>query len=158
MQTTTAIEPFAPAELVEAIPQKPPFLFIDKILSVDENHIEGIYTFKPAEFFYQGHFTGNPLTPGVILLESMAQVGLVAFGLYLLSKEYTRIDMANLVTLFTDANVEFLSPIKPGDTIHIHAEKQLWRRKKLKSQAKAYKSDGSLVSVAELAGMGKAFP
>src|SRR3990167_2692935 len=106
MQTTTAIEPFAPAELVEAIPQKPPFLFIDKILSVDENHIEGIYTFKPAEFFYQGHFPGNPLTPGVIMLESMAQVGLVAFGLYLHSKETPRADIMNTIAVFTGAHVE----------------------------------------------------
>ncbi|ACJ17741.1 3-hydroxyacyl-ACP dehydratase FabZ family protein [Coxiella burnetii] len=148
------LQPYSATELVEAIPQKPPFRFIDKILSVDENCIEGIYTFKPTEFFYQGHFPSNPLTPGVILLESMAQVGLVAFGLYFLSKEMARNEVMNLVTLFTEANVEFLSPIKPTDTITIHAEKTLWRRKKLKSHAKAHKADGTLVGIAELGGIG----
>ncbi|WP_267256139.1 3-hydroxyacyl-ACP dehydratase FabZ family protein [Coxiella endosymbiont of Ornithodoros maritimus] len=152
--TALNLQPYSATELVEAIPQKPPFWFINKILSVDENCIEGIYTFKPTEFFYQGHFPGNPLTLGVILLESMTQVDLVASRLYLLSKEIARNEVMNLVPLFTDENVEFFSPIKPTDMITIRAKETLWRRKKLKSHAKTHKADGTLVGIAELGGIG----
>ena len=72
-------------EILELVPQQDPFRFINKILSVNENEIVGQYTFKQDESFYAGHFPGNPVTPGVILLETMAQTGVVAFGLYLLS-------------------------------------------------------------------------
>lgn len=154
METKVKIEPFAASELADAIPQKPPFRFLDKILSVNDDYIEGIYTFEPTEFFYQGHFPGNPVTPGVILLEAMAQVGLVSFGLYLLSKEFARADMVKLTTFFTEANVEFLSPISPGETIRICGEKKMWRRKKIRTHTKAWKADGTLACAAELAGIG----
>ena len=146
-------QPFTAAELADAIPQKPPFKFVDKILSVDENEIIGTYTFQPMEFFYRGHFPGNPLTPGVILLESMAQVGLVAFGLYLHSQTASREQTMQMKTLFTDAKVEFLLLIKPGDTIRIRAVKKVWRRNRLVSEATAHTSNG-IAAVAELAGMG----
>ena len=155
METKTNIlQPFTASELAEAIPQKPPFRFVDKILFVNDTSIEGTYTFKPTEFFYPGHFPGYPLTPGVILIESMAQVGLVAFGLYLLSKEFVRADMKKLTTLFTDATVEFLSTVKPDETIHIHAKRKMWRWKKLRTNVEARTPDNSLICVAEIAGLG----
>ena len=65
------------------VPQQHPFRFIEDILELDEEHIVGVYRFQKNEYFYRGHFPGLPITPGVILIETMAQTGVVAFGLYL---------------------------------------------------------------------------
>ena len=72
-------------EVLELVPQQAPFRFIDEIISLDEDGIVGAYRFREDEFFYRGHFPGRPITPGVILIETMAQIGVVAFGMYLLA-------------------------------------------------------------------------
>ena len=72
---------FTTSEVFNFIPQQKPFRFVDEIISINKDKIVGAYTFKQDEFFYSGHFPGNPITPGVILLESMAQVGVVAFAI-----------------------------------------------------------------------------
>ena len=59
----------------------------DIIDAVSEERITGHYTFKATSFFYQGHFKGNPITPGVILTECMAQIGLVCLGIFLVKEE-----------------------------------------------------------------------
>ena len=58
-------------EVLAALPQQEPFRFVDEILEIDEEHIVGSYRFRPEADFYRGHFPGNPVTPGVILIESM---------------------------------------------------------------------------------------
>src|SRR4030065_2940742 len=70
-------------KILEMVPQRHPFRFIEDILELDEDHIVGAYRFRSDEYFYRGHFPGMPITPGVILIETMAQTGIVAFGLYL---------------------------------------------------------------------------
>ena len=141
-------------ELVELIPQKPPFRFVDNILELDTDKIVADYRFRPEEFFYAGHFPGNPITPGVILLEAMAQVGIVALGLYLLSLESGKENIDKYVTLFTDAQVEFLAPILPGERIIIRAEKMFWRRIKIRSKVEIHTEDGKLVASGIVSGMG----
>ena len=69
-----------PKQVLDLIPQRDPFRFIDDILELDDDHIVGTYRFRPDADFYRGHFPGNPVTPGVILIESLAQVGIVALG------------------------------------------------------------------------------
>ena len=93
-----------PAELLDHLPQQRPFRFVDKVLEADERHIVCEYTFRPEEDFYRGHFPGQPLTPGVILLEAMAQAGVVLQGLYLLMRE--GVSTREYRTMFTDAEVE----------------------------------------------------
>ena len=73
--------------ILNNVPQQYPFRFIDEILELDDEHIVGAYRFREDEYFYQGHFPGQPITPGVILIETMAQTGVVAFGLYLNMKQ-----------------------------------------------------------------------
>lgn len=70
-------------QIVSALPYEKPFLFVDEIVHLDESGIEGNYRFKEDEYFYQGHFKNYPVTPGVILTECMAQIGLVCLGVYL---------------------------------------------------------------------------
>ena len=74
---------FMRERILAMVPQQHPFRFIEEILELDEEHIVGVYRFRSDEYFYRGHFPGLPITPGVILIETMAQTGVVAFGLYL---------------------------------------------------------------------------
>lgn len=143
-----------PAELLARLPQQPPFRFVDEIVSVDDERIEARYRWRPEADFYRGHFPGNPVTPGVLLIESMAQAGLVALGLYLLWKEAPPEEAEKLVTVFVDANVEFTGKVLPGDRVQIRGEKVYFRRRKLRSQCEMRLEDGTLVCAGTISGMG----
>ena len=75
------------SEIIAQLPYSKPFLFVDEITSITENGVVGHYTFDENLDFYKGHFKNNPVTPGVILTEVMAQIGLVCLGIYLLNNE-----------------------------------------------------------------------
>jgi len=146
-----------PREVLEFIPQKAPFRFVDEILEVDELKIKGRVTFRKDEPFYQGHFPGNPITPGVILLEAMCQIGIVAHGVYLFALENLSTDWkreaVNRTTLFSDAKVEFFHPVYPGETLQITADRSFWRFHKLKSVIQMHR-DGVLVAECVASGIG----
>jgi len=118
-------------EIIEALPYRPPFLFVDALEEVTENGSKGYYQLKKDEYFYQGHFPDNPITPGVILIEIMAQIGLVCYGIYL-EKEKLKGQEALLVHIFTSAAVDFLGPVYPEDQLEITAKKIYYRFNKLK--------------------------
>lgn len=141
-------------ELLALVPQQVPFRFIDEIAEVDDLKIVGGYQFKRDESFYAGHFPGNPVTPGVILLECMCQIGVVAHGIFLLSKEESAEEAKLWTTFFSDAQVEFLKPVFPGDRVTVRAERIFWRRKKLRSKVEMFAADGSLIATATVSGMG----
>lgn len=147
-------DPLSIDEVLALLPQQPPFRFLDRLLELDDAHAVGEYTFRADESFYAGHFPGDPVTPGVILLETMCQTGLVALGIYLLGLEVPRAEVARTVTLFTDAQVEFERVVRPGDTVRVRAEKVLWRRRKLKSNVTLVLADGTSVARGTVAGMG----
>lgn len=141
-------------QILDLVPQQAPFRFIDNIVSVNEDGIVGQYTFKEDESFYAGHFPGQPVTPGVILLEAMAQTGVVAFGLYLLSLQLDQSELDRWLTLFSDAEVEFSRPVYPGELVTITAEKVFWRRMKLKAKVTMQNSANELVASCVISGMG----
>jgi len=143
-------------EVLALIPQKPPFRFIDRLVELDDAHAVGEYTFKQDESFYAGHFPGDPVTPGVILIETMCQTGLVALGIYLLGLELPADEVRKTVTLFTESNVEFERIVKPGETVRVTAQKVFWRRRKLKSSVELTLADGTPVAKGTVAGMGVA--
>src|SRR5206468_3505501 len=101
-----------PAAVLDAMPHRPPFRFIDEILELDDEHIVAAYRFPADADFYRGHFPGNPVTPGVLLLEAMAQAGVVAHGIYLVGRDAP--GGPPLLTLFTDATVEFTGMVGSG--------------------------------------------
>ena len=143
-----------PKEVLELLPQQEPFRFIDEILELDTEHIVATYRFPEESDFYRGHFPGNPITPGVILIETMAQAGIVALGIYLFALDASKEDLANIVTVFTDTNVDFQGTVLPGERVTTTAKKIFWRRKKLRVQVELTSESGAVVCAGEMSGMG----
>lgn len=142
--------------ILQAIPQQPPFRFIDDILSMDESSIVGTYRFREDEYFYKGHFPGEPITPGVILLETMAQTGVVAFGIHLLltAGAMTLEEIKRFVTLFTFMeSVEFSGMVRPGERVIVRGEKIYFRKMNLKVRAQMERENGEPICSGIVAGM-----
>jgi 3-hydroxyacyl-[acyl-carrier-protein] dehydratase len=148
-------DPFTPDEVLARVPQQEPFRFIDGIDELDAEHIVAHYTFRNDADFYRGHFPGRPITPGVILTEAMAQAGVVAFGIYLVSlEEGGRDDVDKLLTIFTDASVEFTGMVLPGQRVTTTGRKEIFRRRKLRAAVEMRLDDGTVVAAGTLSGMG----
>jgi 3-hydroxyacyl-[acyl-carrier-protein] dehydratase len=143
--------------ILNSVPQKHPFRFIDDILELDDEHIVGTYRFREDEYFYKGHFPGQQITPGVILIEAMAQTGVVAFGLYLHMRQAraTAEDAKKLTTLFTLAEgVEFVGVVHPGERVIVKGHKVYFRMGSLKMKVSMERENGETVSSGMLAGRG----
>lgn len=138
-------------QILEQVPQAAPFRFIDGIDEVSQDHVLGHYTFKKDEFFYQGHFPSRPITPGVILIETMAQIGLVALSLYL---QITAQQTERYLTLFTDCEIEFFNQVNPGDKVFVKSKKIFFRRAKLKAEVEMTLANGKLVASGIISGYG----
>ncbi|MBS1745397.1 MAG: hydroxymyristoyl-ACP dehydratase [Bacteroidetes bacterium] len=120
-------------EILDRLPYKSSFRFVDEITALDTNGITGTYTLRKDSFFYEDHFPGNPVTPGVIITEIMAQIGLVSFGIYLLLQEKDLTNPnENKFPLFTSADVSFLKIVLPGEKLTVVSKKQYFRFNKLK--------------------------
>jgi 3-hydroxyacyl-[acyl-carrier-protein] dehydratase len=143
-------------QVLALVPQQEPFRFIDEITELDDEHIVANYTFRPEADFYRGHFPGNPITPGVILTETMAQAGVVAFGIYLYALETSLEDVNKMLTIFTDANVEFTGAVEPGARVTTTGRIKFFRRRKLRASVEMKLDDGTVVCSGELSGMGVA--
>jgi len=144
-------------EVLELVPQKEPFRFIDEIISLDDEKIVGAYRFRENEYFYRGHFPGNPITPGVILIEAMAQTSVVAFGIYLLSRrENIRPAQMKLsMSLFSLADgVEFKEVVLPGERVIIKGKKIYFRRNIIRASVSMEKENGEIICFGELSGVG----
>jgi len=141
-------------EVLAAVPHAPPFRFIDEILELDDEHILAAYRFREDADFYRGHFPANPITPGVLLVEAMAQAGVVALAIYLFAKQSSLDEARRLVSVFTDATVEFSGIVKPGERVLIRGRKVFFRRGKLRAETAMHREDGTLVCSGTLAGMG----
>lgn len=138
------------------IPQQQPFRFIDAIIGVNAKTIHAGYRFREDEVFYKGHFPGNPITPGVILIETMAQTAVVAMGIYqLLSQGVSAFELQQMTTLFAFADaVEFTGIVYPGEKVEIFGELIYLRRGHLKTKARIQRENGETVCSGILTGTG----
>lgn len=138
-----------PAEIIQKLPFSYPFLFIDELEEVGENGVKGNYTFSESSFFYQGHFKNNPVTPGVILTECMAQIGVASLGIYLLKEE----DLSKFKIAMSNIDIDFFLPVFPGEKVTVTSEKEYFRFDKLKCKVQMRNEEGKLVCKGEISGM-----
>ena len=136
-------------EIISKLPYSKPFLFVDELLRVDENGVEGTYIFDENLDFYKGHFKDNPVTPGVILTEVMAQIGLVCLGIYLLNDGYKK----NTSIALTSTEIDFLKPVFPKEKVTVVSEKIYFRFGKLKCKIVMKNEKGEVVCSGTIAGI-----
>ena len=97
------------------LPHRYPFLFVDKILEINDKKVIGIKNVTINEPFFQGHFPGHPIMPGVLILEAMAQVG----GVGALNMKD---NIGKLAYFLSINNARFRKPVFPGDVLKIEVE------------------------------------
>lgn len=141
-------------DILNYLPYKSSFRFVDHISSLTENEVVGDYTLRKDAFFYRDHFVGNPVTPGVIVTEIMAQIGLVVLGLFLMkSEDENSIRAGNNFPLLTSTEVSFHKMVLPGEKVTVISKKQYFRFGKLKCYVEMLNSSGELVAKGFFAGI-----
>ena len=107
---------FTTMDIMRILPHKYPFLLVDKIIELSPKHVVGVKNVTVNEGFFQGHFPNNPIMPGVLQIEAMAQVG----GVMIMSDLE---DPENYTTYFMKIeNAKFKEKVVPGDTMLIRME------------------------------------
>jgi 3-hydroxyacyl-[acyl-carrier-protein] dehydratase len=132
-------------EIAKLLPHRYPFLLVDRIVEIEAGakRIVGIKNVTINEPFFQGHFPGHPIMPGVLIIEAMAQVG----GLY--AKVIDQIG-DDRVTYFAGIdNARFRRPVVPGDVLRLELELVTCRRGLYCFKGKAF-VDGALAAEADL--------
>ena len=136
-------------DIISKLPYSKPFLFVDEIISINENGVEGHFTFDENLDFYKGHFEHYPVTPGVILTETMAQIGLVCLGIFILDNNFIK----NSSIALTSTNMDFIKPVYPKEKVTVVSEKIYFRVGKLKCKVSMKNEAGIVVCTGEIAGM-----
>ena len=132
------------AEILKILPHRYPFLLVDRILEVEKGkRIVGIKNVTFNEEFFQGHFPGNPVMPGVLIVEAMAQVS--AIGLHGVVPEQEK----KILYLSAVDRCKFRRPVVPGDQLRIEAEILNLKSRICKCRAVAT-VDGRVCAEAEL--------
>ena len=132
------------AEILKILPHRYPFLLVDRILEVEKGkRIVGIKNVTFNEEFFQGHFPGNPVMPGVLIVEAMAQVS--AIGLHGVVPDQEK----KILYLSAVDRCKFRRPVVPGDQLRIEAEILNLKSRICKCRAVAT-VDGKVCAEAEL--------
>jgi 3-hydroxyacyl-[acyl-carrier-protein] dehydratase len=110
----------ADPEILRRIPHRPPFLFVDEIVSETPDGLVARRTWSGDEDFYKGHYPGSPITPGVLLCEAVFQTGALYLSRSLMEKGAPE----GVPLLVKISNVRFRHPVYPGDTVTIEVTKK----------------------------------
>ena len=138
-------------QIIKNLPYQKPFLFVDELTEISESGVAGNYTFKDSAFFYEGHFKENPITPGVILTETMAQIGVVCLGIFLLKDKISTTIKPQIA--LTSNVVDFYLSVLPNEKVTVISEKEYFRFNKLKCRVKMINSKNELVCRGTISGM-----
>jgi len=129
-------------DIFNILPHRYPFLLIDRVLElVRMKRIVAVKNVTVTEPFFQGHFPGKPIMPGVLIVEAIAQAG----GLLLLTEVPNREEMLMVFTGIEKAR--FRRPVVPGDQLRIEVEVRAWRMTAARLEGKAY-VDGKVAAEA----------
>jgi UDP-3-O-[3-hydroxymyristoyl] N-acetylglucosamine deacetylase / 3-hydroxyacyl-[acyl-carrier-protein] dehydratase len=132
--------------IMDVLPHRYPFLLVDRIVEVEGNRrIVGIKNVTINEPFFQGHFPGHPIMPGVLIIEAMAQVG----GMLLLSHFEEQHVEDKVVYFMSLDNVKFRRPVLPGDQLRFELEMVAFRGKTCRMKGQGF-VDGQVVAEAEM--------
>ncbi|HYT03860.1 MAG TPA: bifunctional UDP-3-O-[3-hydroxymyristoyl] N-acetylglucosamine deacetylase/3-hydroxyacyl-ACP dehydratase [Gemmatimonadales bacterium] len=132
--------------IMDVLPHRYPFLLVDRIVEVEgQQRIVGIKNVTINEPFFQGHFPGHPIMPGVLIIEAMAQVG----GMLLMSYFEGQNVEDKVVYFMSLDNVKFRRPVVPGDQIRFELDMVQFRGKTCKMKGVGY-VDGQVVAEAEM--------
>ena len=135
--------------IMDVLPHRYPFLLVDRIIEIEgQQRIVGIKNVTINEQFFQGHFPGHPIMPGVLIIEAMAQVG----GMLLISHFEGQNVEDKVVYFMSLDNVKFRRPVVPGDQIRFELEVLQFRGRTCRMKGVGY-VDGQVVAEAEMMAM-----
>jgi 3-hydroxyacyl-[acyl-carrier-protein] dehydratase len=158
--------------IFDLLPYKSSFRFVDEISILDADRVVGHYTLKEDAFFYEDHFPGHPVTPGAILTEIMAQIGLVVLGIHLIATTVLPPDRRrpspsdhlrpadlgagpiaaspasrnSYFPLLSSVNVDFHKMALPGQRLTVTSKKDYFRFDKLKCHVEMHNEAGELIA------------
>lgn len=107
-------------EVLRAIPHRPPFLFIDEVVERGESSLTARRYIGPDEPFFEGHYPGNPIMPGVLISEAVVQAGAILLADIMKDETERGDDVVPVLTKISDAR--FRAMVKPGETIYLTAK------------------------------------
>ena len=141
--------------ILNLLPYKSSFRFVDHIYSLDTEGVSGDYTLKEDAFFYEDHFVGNPVTPGVIITEIMAQIGLVVLGIFLIMHDSDISDRSDemIFPLLTSTDVSFNKIVLPGQKVIVNSKKEYFRFGKLKCYVEMLDTEGEIIAKGMFSGI-----
>ena len=150
MGENTCTDKMKHKEILSLLPYDEPFLFVDTLDEVSEDGVKGTFRYPEDSHFYRGHFKDMPVTPGVILTETMAQIGVVSLGIFLLKDKmengFPKIAM-------TSTAIDFFIPVYPGEQVEVVSKKEIWRFGKLRCSVQMFNEKKELVCRGKISGM-----
>jgi len=128
-------------KIIDTLPYATPFHFVERIFDVDKDRISGGYTYKKDEYFYKGHFKHVPVTPGVILVETMGQIGMISHLIYLLKLYETK---PLFYPLLSNMEADFFQRVYPDEMMTVNGLKIFYRNNTLRSTVEMLNDKGEL--------------